>query len=78
MGALCFVPPQSQKWLTLSELRVIICEGVSKMPTNVRLQVMISPKTLEKLQILSNEKGVSKAALVSLAIDKLWKEEEGK
>lgn len=48
------------------------------MATNVRLQVMISPKTLEKLQIMCDEKGVSKAALVSMAIDKFWKEEEGK
>jgi len=47
------------------------------MPTNVRLQVMLSPKTFEKLQNLVVEKGLSKAAIVTLALDKLWKEEVG-
>lgn len=45
------------------------------MPTNVRLQVMLSPKTIEKVQKLSEMKGLSKAAIVTVAIEKFWKEE---
>lgn len=45
------------------------------MGTTVRFQLTFSPKTAEKLQKLATNKGLSKSALVSVAIDKLWKEE---
>lgn len=45
------------------------------MGTNVRLQVMLSPKIIEKVQKLTEMKGLSKAAIVTIAVEKLWKEE---
>ncbi len=45
------------------------------MGTNVRFQMTFSEKTAEKLQKLAADKGLSKSALVAVAIDKLWKEE---
>ena len=45
------------------------------MGTNVRFQMTFSEKTAEKLQKLASDKGLSKSALVAVAIDKLWKEE---
>ena len=45
------------------------------MGTNVRFPMAFSEKTAEKLQKLAADKGLSKSALVAVAIDKLWKEE---
>lgn len=45
------------------------------METRVRYQMTFSPKTAEKLQKLATDKGLTKSALVAVAIDKLWKEE---
>lgn len=45
------------------------------MKTVVRFQLTFSPKTAEKLQKLAADKGLSKSALVAVAVDKLWKEE---
>lgn len=48
---------------------------VCKMETRVRVQLTLAPNIREKLDILCREKGMMRPALVSLAIDKLWKEE---
>lgn len=45
------------------------------MGTTVRFQLTFSPKIAEKLQKLAADKGLSKSALVAVAVDKLWKEE---
>lgn len=49
--------------------------NVEKNDTKVRLSVTLAPKVLEKLDILCREKGVSRPAIVALALDKFWKEE---
>ena len=49
--------------------------NVEKNDTKVRLSVTLAPKVLEKLDILCREKGVSRPAIVALALDKYWKEE---
>lgn len=43
--------------------------------TKVRLSVTLTPKNLEKLDILVRDKGLNRPAIIALAIDKLWKEE---
>ena len=42
---------------------------------SVRLQATIQHVTAEHLRVLSNNKGMSKSAIIAMAIDKLWKEE---
>lgn len=43
--------------------------------TKVRLNITLTPKNLEKLDILCGEKGVSRPVIIALALDKYWKEE---
>ena len=45
------------------------------MGNSVRVGLTLSPETLEKLDQLCKEKGVKRPAVVSFAIDLLWKEE---
>lgn len=45
------------------------------MSDSQRLQVTVSKNTLERLIEICGDKGISRSAGVSLAIDKLWKEE---
>ena len=45
------------------------------MEKGVRMGLTLSPKTAEKLDQLCREKGVKRPAVVSFAIDLLWKEE---
>lgn len=45
------------------------------MAESKRLQVTVSESTLERLLRICDDKGLSRSAGVSLAIDKLWKEE---
>ncbi len=45
------------------------------METRVRVQLTLAPNVRDKLDELCREKGMMRPALVSLAIDKLWKEE---
>ena len=40
-----------------------------------RITVGLSPVVMEKLDRLCEEKGLKRPALLSIAIDKLWKEE---
>ena len=40
-----------------------------------RITVSLAPATIEKLDELCKEKGVKRPAVISFAIDKLWKEE---
>lgn len=53
----------------------IIVWEVCKMETRVRVQLTLAPNIRDKLDELCREKGMMRPALVSLAIDKLWKEE---
>ena len=43
--------------------------------TKVRVSVTLTPKNLQKLDILVRDKGLNRPAIIALAIDKLWKEE---
>lgn len=45
------------------------------MSDSQRLQITVSKSTLERLIVICGDKGLSRSAGVSLAIDKLWKEE---
>lgn len=40
-----------------------------------KISVALAPSTMEKLDALCAEKGVKRPAIISFAIDKLWKEE---
>lgn len=53
----------------------ILVWEVCKMETRVRVQLTLAPNVRDKLDELCREKGMMRPALVSLAIDKLWKEE---
>lgn len=50
-------------------------KGGARMVDSQRLQVTVSKSTLERLIAICGDKGLSRSAGVSLAIDKLWKEE---
>nr|CRY93670.1 hypothetical protein [uncultured prokaryote] len=45
------------------------------MEKSVRVGLTLSPGTVEKLDKICSEKGVKRPAVVSFAIDLLWKEE---
>ena len=45
------------------------------MPENKKISVALAPSTMEKLDELCREKGVKRRAVISFAIDLLWKEE---
>lgn len=45
------------------------------METRVRVQLTLAPNVREKLDELCREKGMMRPALVSMLIDKYWKEE---
>lgn len=82
IGALCFVLASHVTAVTCDQFYVdFVCLawyylwGGEKMKTVVRFQLTFSPKTAEKLQKLAADKGLSKSALVAVAVDKLWKEE---
>lgn len=45
------------------------------MANSKRLQVTVSESTLERLLAICEDKGLSRSAVLSLALDKLWKEE---
>lgn len=49
------------------------------MPSSVKkgkkVQVTISAIAIERLDKLVEQKGISRAAVISLALEKLWKEE---
>lgn len=47
------------------------------MEKGVRIVLTLSPGTAEKLDKMCAEKGVKRSAIVSFAVDKLWKEEHG-
>ena len=44
------------------------------MAETTRITVSLTPGTIEKLDMLCAEKGVKRPAVISFAIDKLWKE----
>lgn len=46
------------------------------MAEAARITVSLAPATIEKLDQLCAEKGVKRPAIISFAIDKLWKEEK--
>lgn len=54
---------------------VVLWFGGDCMAEALRITVGLSPVVLDKLDQLCEEKGVKRPALVSIAIDKLWKEE---
>ena len=77
MGALCFVrrdPGFSLFALTLMQICVIVT--FEKGETGKRIQVTLAQNILEKLDALCEEKGMRRSALISLALDKYWKEEK--
>lgn len=43
--------------------------------TKVRVSLTLTPRNVEKLDYLCREKGVSRPAIIALALDKFWKEE---
>ena len=45
------------------------------MAEQARITISLAPGTIEKLDALCAEKGVKRPAVISFAIDKLWKEE---
>lgn len=45
------------------------------METRVRVQLTLAPSVRDKLDELCREKGMMRPALVSMLIDKYWKEE---
>lgn len=45
------------------------------MENGVRIQVTLAKNTIEKLDKVCAEKGMRRSAVISLALDKLWKEE---
>lgn len=45
------------------------------MAETIRISLALAPSTMEKLDKLCAEKGVKRPAVISFAIDKLWKEE---
>lgn len=45
------------------------------MAETTRVTVALASSTMEKLDKLCAEKGVKRPAVISFAIDKLWKEE---
>lgn len=45
------------------------------MEKGVRVTVALSPVVMEKLDQMCADKGVKRPAIISFAIDKLWKEE---
>lgn len=47
------------------------------MDKGVRVGLTLNPRTVEKLDKICEEKGVKRPAVVSFAIDMLWKEEHG-
>ena len=50
-------------------------KGGRSMANSKRLQVTVSESTLERLLAICEDKGLSRSAVLSLALDKLWKEE---
>lgn len=50
-------------------------KGGFGMSDSQRLQITVSKSTFERLLLICEDKGLSRSAGVSLAIDKLWKEE---
>lgn len=50
-------------------------KGGIVMAESQRLQATLSRVAMERLNQLVAEKGMSKSAVVALAIEKLWKEE---
>lgn len=47
------------------------------MADTKRLQATVKAGTMERLERICEDKGISKSAALALAIDKLWKEEYG-
>ena len=45
------------------------------MENGKRIQVTLAQNVLEKLDALCAEKGMKRSAVLSLALDKFWKEE---
>lgn len=81
MGALCFVrrdPGFSLFALTLMQICVIVTfeKGGEQVETGKRIQVTLAQNILEKLDALCAEKGMKRSAVLSLALDKFWKEEK--
>lgn len=52
-----------------------IMSEVVLMEKGVRVTVALSPVVMEKLDQMCADKGVKRPAIISFAIDKLWKEE---
>lgn len=48
---------------------------MDEIKTKVRVNITLTPRNLERLDILCREKGVNRPAIVALALDKFWKEE---
>ncbi len=40
-----------------------------------KLNITLSPVSLEKLEEMAKRKGLSRSAVIALALEKLWKEE---
>lgn len=45
------------------------------MAESKKISIALAPGVMEKLDALCAEKGVKRPAVISFAIDKLWKEE---
>lgn len=46
------------------------------MENGVRIQITLAKSVLEKLDWMCEEKGMRRSAVLALAFDKLWKEEQ--
>lgn len=48
---------------------------VMKMAELKKITVTLSPVVMEKLDKMCEEKGIKRPAVISIALDKMWKEE---
>jgi metal-responsive CopG/Arc/MetJ family transcriptional regulator len=48
------------------------------MTDSTKFQITLSAKAMEKLEKLCDEKGVKRSAIIAMAIDILFKEEENR
>ena len=54
----------------------VIKKGGGPVETGKRIQVTLAQNILDKLDALCAEKGMKRSAVLSLALDKYWKEEK--
>lgn len=59
----------------MSAVCVSLMVGGGFMEKGVRMQITLAPEIAEKLDLYCKKKGVRRSAVISFALDELWKEE---